>query len=228
MVQPLIRGLVNRWKLSVPLELKQRAITTVHIQLPSNYNVAIWACSVSCARYPQRLRAIGSRPISCGEAVSHFPHPKKELTGWRVGRPSRPTTTGPTIIMKYLNQQSIYTNTFTFFFVFANLFHHDSSIDYSPARQPASYGKKNGTWYASPGNQGWGTGSRLSRKPSVTEVDNMPSGSLKPSAGRVIRIINSHDHSVQVSMDDFLDGILVWYSKGLSIYHVDSGGGGGR
>ncbi|EAT35090.1 AAEL012717-PA [Aedes aegypti] len=64
-------------------------------------------------------------------------------------------------------------------------------------QQPASYGKKNGVWYASPGNQGWGTGSRLSRKPSVTEVDNMPSGSLKPSAGRVIRIINSHDHSVQ-------------------------------
>nr|XP_029711222.1 echinoderm microtubule-associated protein-like CG42247 isoform X1 [Aedes albopictus] len=63
--------------------------------------------------------------------------------------------------------------------------------------KPASYGKKNGVWYASPGNQGWGTGSRLSRKPSVTEVDNMPSGSLKPSAGRVIRIINSHDHSVQ-------------------------------
>ncbi|XP_062700192.1 echinoderm microtubule-associated protein-like CG42247 isoform X2 [Aedes albopictus] len=63
--------------------------------------------------------------------------------------------------------------------------------------RPASYGKKNGVWYASPGNQGWGTGSRLSRKPSVTEVDNMPSGSLKPSAGRVIRIINSHDHSVQ-------------------------------
>ncbi|KAL9695343.1 hypothetical protein quinque_014628 [Culex quinquefasciatus] len=69
--------------------------------------------------------------------------------------------------------------------------------------QPASYGKKNGVWYASPGNQGWGNagggggGSRLSRKPSVTEVDNMPSGSLKPSAGRVIRIINSHDHSVQ-------------------------------
>ncbi|XP_055525542.1 echinoderm microtubule-associated protein-like CG42247 isoform X2 [Wyeomyia smithii] len=63
--------------------------------------------------------------------------------------------------------------------------------------KPASYGKKNGVWYASPGNQGWGGGSRLSRKPSVTEVDNMPTGSLKPSAGRVIRIINSHDHSVQ-------------------------------
>uniref|UniRef100_A0A8W7MU68 Doublecortin domain-containing protein n=1 Tax=Anopheles arabiensis TaxID=7173 RepID=A0A8W7MU68_ANOAR len=66
--------------------------------------------------------------------------------------------------------------------------------------QPASYGKKNGVWYASPGNQGWGSGAgpaRLGRKPSVTEVDNMPSGSLKPSAGRVIRIINSHDHSVQ-------------------------------
>ncbi|XP_052863311.1 echinoderm microtubule-associated protein-like CG42247 [Anopheles cruzii] len=70
--------------------------------------------------------------------------------------------------------------------------------------KPASYGKKNGVWYASPGNQGWGIGAaggatpaRLGRKPSVTEVDNMASGSLKPSAGRVIRIINSHDHSVQ-------------------------------
>ncbi|XP_058063513.1 echinoderm microtubule-associated protein-like CG42247 [Anopheles bellator] len=70
--------------------------------------------------------------------------------------------------------------------------------------KPASYGKKNGVWYASPGNQGWGVGAagtatpaRLGRKPSVTEVDNMASGSLKPSAGRVIRIINSHDHSVQ-------------------------------
>ncbi|XP_058127196.1 echinoderm microtubule-associated protein-like CG42247 [Anopheles ziemanni] len=66
--------------------------------------------------------------------------------------------------------------------------------------KPASYGKKNGVWYASPGNQGWGSAvgpGRIGRKPSVTEVDNMPSGSLKPSAGRVIRIINSHDHSVQ-------------------------------
>ncbi|XP_035783494.1 echinoderm microtubule-associated protein-like CG42247 isoform X1 [Anopheles albimanus] len=72
--------------------------------------------------------------------------------------------------------------------------------------KPASYGKKNGVWYASPGNQGWGGGggaggtpARLGRKPSVTEVDSMASGGsgLKPSAGRVIRIINSHDHSVQ-------------------------------
>lgn len=66
--------------------------------------------------------------------------------------------------------------------------------------QPASYGKKNGMWYASPGNQGWGNKS-LSRKPSVLEADVAPSAAnaLKPSAGRVIRIINNLDHTVQVS-----------------------------
>lgn len=66
--------------------------------------------------------------------------------------------------------------------------------------QPASYGKKNGMWYASPGNQGWGAKS-LSRKPSVVEADVAltTTNTLKPSAGRVIRIINNIDHSVQVS-----------------------------
>lgn len=55
-------------------------------------------------------------------------------------------------------------------------------------------------WYASPGNQGWGNKS-LSRKPSVLEADVAPAAAnaLKPSAGRVIRIINNLDHSVQVS-----------------------------
>lgn len=54
-------------------------------------------------------------------------------------------------------------------------------------------------WYASPGNQGWGAKS-LSRKPSVIEADVAPSApnAIKPSAGRVIRIINNMDHSVQV------------------------------
>jgi echinoderm microtubule-associated protein-like 1/2 len=80
--------------------------------------------------------------------------------------------------------------------------------------QPASYGKKNGVWYASPGNQGWGGGggggggvggtNPRSRKPSIIDADSMPpasqlSNSIKPSAGRVIRIINNSDHSVQVS-----------------------------
>lgn len=55
-------------------------------------------------------------------------------------------------------------------------------------------------WYASPGNQGWGSKS-LGRKPSVIEADVAPSttNALKPSAGRVIRIINNMDHSVQVN-----------------------------
>lgn len=69
--------------------------------------------------------------------------------------------------------------------------------------QPASYGKKNGVWYASPGNQGWGGKSgaagTIARKSSIVEADNMPSNTVKPSAGRVIRIINSNDHTVQVN-----------------------------
>ncbi|KAM7358916.1 doublecortin-domain-containing echinoderm-microtubule-associated protein [Cochliomyia hominivorax] len=68
------------------------------------------------------------------------------------------------------------------------------------AFKPASYGKKNGMWYASPGNQGWGS-KPASRKPSIMEADlgtlSTTSGSIKRSAGRVIRIINNLDHSVQ-------------------------------
>lgn len=66
--------------------------------------------------------------------------------------------------------------------------------------QPASYGKKNGMWYASPGNQGWGSKS-AARNSSVLDADitaNQPNV-LKPSAGRVIRIVNNLDHNVQVS-----------------------------
>lgn len=66
--------------------------------------------------------------------------------------------------------------------------------------QPASYGKKNGMWYASPGNQGWGSKS-AGRNASVLDADitaNQPNV-LKPSAGRVIRIVNNLDHNVQVS-----------------------------
>lgn len=73
---------------------------------------------------------------------------------------------------------------------------------FGSAVQPASYGKKNGMWYASPGNQGWGTKS-LSRKASVVEASDIgpqtAPTAIKPSAGRVIRIINSLDHSVQVT-----------------------------
>ena len=67
--------------------------------------------------------------------------------------------------------------------------------------QPASYGKKNGMWYASPGNQGWGSKS-AGRNASVLDADitaNQPNV-LKPSAGRVIRIVNNLDHNVQVTL----------------------------
>ena len=55
-------------------------------------------------------------------------------------------------------------------------------------------------WYAAPGNQGWGNKASVSRKPSIIETDVAATGpsSLKPSAGRVIRIINNMDHNVQV------------------------------
>lgn len=65
-------------------------------------------------------------------------------------------------------------------------------------------------WYASPNNQGgggWGGGSKgPSRKSSIIEADisSGTSGSVKPSAGRVIRIINNADHAVQVSVKRFL------------------------
>lgn len=59
-------------------------------------------------------------------------------------------------------------------------------------------------WYASPSNQGWGAASKAERrKSSIIEADVSPSGAagggLKASAGRVIRIINNLDHTVQVS-----------------------------
>ncbi|XP_065155332.1 echinoderm microtubule-associated protein-like CG42247 isoform X3 [Atheta coriaria] len=62
----------------------------------------------------------------------------------------------------------------------------------------ASYGKKNGIWYASPGGQGWSKGP--SRKASIVETDIPPPGGgagIKPSSGRVIRIVNNMDHTVQ-------------------------------
>lgn len=65
--------------------------------------------------------------------------------------------------------------------------------------QAASYGKKNGIWYAPPGGQGWSKAT--SRKASIVETDAPPpgGGTVKPSSGRVIRIINNMDHTVQVS-----------------------------
>lgn len=66
--------------------------------------------------------------------------------------------------------------------------------------QTASYGKKNGIWYAAPSNQGWNKGP-ISRKASIAEAEIPPpgGGTIKPSSGRVIRIINNMDHTVQVT-----------------------------
>ncbi|KAJ8722911.1 hypothetical protein PYW07_004091 [Mythimna separata] len=62
----------------------------------------------------------------------------------------------------------------------------------------ASYGKKNGMWY---GGTATGTTSAWSRtgtrKQSVAESDAPPPGGGKPASGRVIRIINNMDHSIQ-------------------------------
>lgn len=71
-------------------------------------------------------------------------------------------------------------------------------------QQAASYGKKNGMWYA--GGAGGaaptavpGSWSRAgTRKQSVAESDAPPPGGGKPNSGRVIRIINNMDHSIQV------------------------------
>lgn len=73
----------------------------------------------------------------------------------------------------------------------------------SAHRKRCHFVPQNGLWHQSPGNAGWG-GNR-SRKSSVIDADNLPSSSLKPSAGRVIRIINNNDHSVQVSSLGFLN-----------------------
>ncbi|KAG9435715.1 echinoderm microtubule-associated protein-like isoform X1 [Apis mellifera carnica] len=76
--------------------------------------------------------------------------------------------------------------------------------------KPASYGKKSNTWYTSPtgggGSRGGGAGggwqsrpaavASLGRKASITD-EAPPPGGGKPSSGRVIRIVNNHDHTVQ-------------------------------
>ncbi|KAL1137752.1 hypothetical protein AAG570_009448, partial [Ranatra chinensis] len=69
----------------------------------------------------------------------------------------------------------------------------------------ASYGKKNGVWYAQ-GGGGWnkqGNTGTSSRKHSLVEAELPPPGggggrtSPKPNSGRVIRIINNLDHTIQ-------------------------------
>ncbi|XP_045445645.1 echinoderm microtubule-associated protein-like CG42247 [Melitaea cinxia] len=61
----------------------------------------------------------------------------------------------------------------------------------------ASYGKKNGMWYGgtATGTSGWSRAG--TRKQSVAESDAPPPGGGKSTSGRVIRIINNMDHSIQ-------------------------------
>lgn len=66
--------------------------------------------------------------------------------------------------------------------------------------QAASYGKKNGMWYGgtATGTSGWSRAG--TRKQSVAESDAPPPGGGKSTSGRVIRIINNMDHSIQVKL----------------------------
>lgn len=71
--------------------------------------------------------------------------------------------------------------------------------------QAASYGKKNGMWYGggtavatTTAPSGWSRAG--TRKQSVAESDAPPPGGGKPASGRVIRIINNMDHSIQVAI----------------------------
>lgn len=54
-------------------------------------------------------------------------------------------------------------------------------------------------WYNS-GHQGWGSKS-VGRNTSIVDAELTPSSPIKPSAGRIIRIINNMDQSVQVKID---------------------------
>lgn len=51
-------------------------------------------------------------------------------------------------------------------------------------------------WYNS-GHQGWGS-KAMGRNTSVVDAELTPASPVKPSAGRIIRIVNNMDPSVQV------------------------------
>lgn len=51
-------------------------------------------------------------------------------------------------------------------------------------------------WYPSPSHQGWGS-KAIGRNTSIVDADVTPASPMKPSAGRIIRIINNMDQSVQ-------------------------------
>lgn len=53
-------------------------------------------------------------------------------------------------------------------------------------------------WYNS-GHQGWGS-KAVGRNTSIVDAELTPSSPIKPSAGRIIRIINNMDQSVQVKI----------------------------
>lgn len=82
---------------------------------------------------------------------------------------------------------------------FNKIYHQHNTMFFSLVNspQPASYGKKNGMWFSPSANQGWGA-KLLSRKQSMVDTELSQGPPLKPSAGRVIRIVNYMDHSVQV------------------------------
>lgn len=53
-------------------------------------------------------------------------------------------------------------------------------------------------WYNS-SERGWGKYPQ-NRNTSIVDADVTPSSPIKPSAGRIIRIVNNMDQSVQVSI----------------------------
>lgn len=52
-------------------------------------------------------------------------------------------------------------------------------------------------WYNSAHQPGWGS-KAIGRNTSIVDADITPSSPIKPSAGRIIRIVNNMDQSVQV------------------------------
>lgn len=61
-----------------------------------------------------------------------------------------------------------------------------------------NYNHKKKMWYPSPSHQGWGS-KAIGRNTSIVDAEITPSSPMKPSAGRIIRIVNNMDRSVQVN-----------------------------
>lgn len=58
-------------------------------------------------------------------------------------------------------------------------------------------------WYNSAHQPGWGS-KAIGRNTSIVDADVTPSSPIKPSAGRIIRIVNNMDQSVQVHFSHIL------------------------